>query len=105
MRFSTGAGASLAGPNLVRPLIFNKKIRKRHTDSPVTERMVLFWRNHFTSSLEKVKWPAFLCRQNLLMRRHAVGNFRSSFAGSRGLREWWGLKAPFLPEKPLGCIV
>ncbi len=45
------------------------------TDSPLTERLVLFWHNHFTSSLEKVKHPQLLCRQNALFRRHAAGNF------------------------------
>jgi uncharacterized protein (DUF1800 family) len=47
------------------------------TDTPLTERMTLFWHNHFTSSLQKVKWPPFLYRQNLLLRQHAVGNFRA----------------------------
>lgn len=47
------------------------------TDSPFTERMTLFWHNHFTSSLQKVRWPALLYRQNLLLRQHAVGNFRA----------------------------
>ena len=47
------------------------------TDSPLTERLTLFWHNHFTSSLQKVRWPAFLYQQNLLLRQHAVGNFRT----------------------------
>ncbi len=46
------------------------------TPSPLTERMTLFWHNHFTSSLHKVKWPSFLYRQNLLLRAHALGSFR-----------------------------
>ncbi|MFQ6021838.1 MAG: DUF1800 family protein [Acidiferrobacterales bacterium] len=46
------------------------------TDSPLTERMTLFWHNHFTSGLRKVKWPTLMYRQNLLLRRHALGNFR-----------------------------
>lgn len=46
------------------------------TPSPLTERMTLFWHNHFTSSLHKVRWPAFLYRQNVLLRRHALGSFR-----------------------------
>ena len=45
------------------------------TPAPLTEVMTLFWHNHFTSSLEKVKAPALLYRQNLLLRRHALGNF------------------------------
>ena len=46
------------------------------TDSPVTEQMTLFWHNHFTSSLKKVKFPSLMYRQNLLLRKHALGNFR-----------------------------
>ncbi len=46
------------------------------TPSPLTERMTLFWHNHFTSSLHKVKWPPFLYRQNTLLRAHALGSFR-----------------------------
>lgn len=45
------------------------------TDSPLTERMTLFWHNHFTSSLQKVRAPALMYRQNALLRRHALGNF------------------------------
>lgn len=45
------------------------------TPSPFTERMVLFWHNHFTSSLKKVKFPDFLFDQNALFRTHALGNF------------------------------
>lgn len=47
----------------------------RVTASPLTEVMTLFWHNHFTSSLAKVKAPALLYRQNVLLRRHALGNF------------------------------
>lgn len=46
------------------------------TPSPLTERMTLFWHNHFTSSVKKVKWPALLYHQNVLLRRHAVGSYR-----------------------------
>lgn len=46
------------------------------TPSPLTERLTLFWHNHFTSSYKKVKWPALLHRQNVLLRRHAAGSFR-----------------------------
>lgn len=47
------------------------------TNSPLTERLVLFWHNHFTSSLRKVKWPQLLYQQNQLFRRHAMGSFAS----------------------------
>jgi len=45
------------------------------TPAPLTEVMTLFWHNHFTSSLAKVKSPVLLYRQNVLLRRHALGNF------------------------------
>ena len=47
------------------------------TDSPVTERMVLFWHGHFTTSAQKVKASPLLYRQNVLLRRHALGDFRT----------------------------
>jgi uncharacterized protein (DUF1800 family) len=45
------------------------------TTSPFTERMVLFWHNHFTSSVQKVKYVPALMRQNELFRREAAGNY------------------------------
>jgi len=45
------------------------------TTSPFTERMVLFWHGHFTSSVQKVKYVPALVRQNELFRREAAGNF------------------------------
>ncbi len=45
------------------------------TASPLTERMTLFWHNHFVSSQQKVKSAALMYRQNVLLRRHALGNF------------------------------
>lgn len=46
------------------------------TDSPLTERMTLFWHGHFTSSHRKVKAARLMYDQNQLLRRHALGNFR-----------------------------
>lgn len=46
-----------------------------NTSSPLTEKMTLFWHNHFVSSQQKVRVPQLLYRQNLLLRRHALGNF------------------------------
>ena len=46
------------------------------TPSPLTERMTLFWHNHFTSAFRKVRAPILLFRQNATLRRHALGNFR-----------------------------
>ncbi len=45
------------------------------TDQPLVERMTLFWHNHFTSSLAKVRYTPALYRQNELFRREAFGNF------------------------------
>ena len=46
------------------------------TESELNERMTLFWSNHFTSDLKKVKWPPLMYNQNVLLRSHALGNFR-----------------------------
>ena len=45
------------------------------TDSPLVERMTLFWHNHFTTSVRKVRYAPALFRQNALFRREATGNF------------------------------
>lgn len=45
------------------------------TRAPFTERMTLFWHNHFTSSIQKTLQPSLLFQQNQLLRRHALGNF------------------------------
>jgi uncharacterized protein (DUF1800 family) len=45
------------------------------TDQPMVERMTLFWHNHFTSSIAKVRYVPALYRQNELFRREAFGNF------------------------------
>lgn len=53
---------------------YRELITTRH---PFLERMTLFWHNHFTSSLHKVRWPAFLQQQNVLLRLYALGSFRT----------------------------
>ncbi|WP_116141204.1 DUF1800 family protein [Paraburkholderia sp. BL27I4N3] len=45
------------------------------TPSPLTERMTLFWHNHFTSGQDKVPYPQQMAQQNMLLRRDALGNF------------------------------
>ncbi len=45
------------------------------TPSPFTERLTLFWSNHFTSSVQKVKAPSLLFEQNAMLRREGAGNF------------------------------
>lgn len=51
---------------------WNELIR---TKSPLTERMVLFWHNHFTSEIDTVKSPELMYQQNALFRQHALGQF------------------------------
>jgi uncharacterized protein (DUF1800 family) len=46
-----------------------------NTPSPLTEKMTLFWHNHFATSQQKVKFTAYLYRQNVMFRRNALGNF------------------------------
>jgi uncharacterized protein (DUF1800 family) len=45
------------------------------TPSPLTERMTLFWHNHFTSGQDKVGEPQLMAAQNQLLRRDALGSF------------------------------
>ena len=45
------------------------------TRSPLTERMTLFWHNHFVSAQPKVRWAQLMHRQNVLLRRNALGRF------------------------------
>jgi uncharacterized protein (DUF1800 family) len=45
------------------------------TPSPLTERMTLFWHNHFTSGQDKVSEPQLMAQQNALLRRNALGSF------------------------------
>ena len=45
------------------------------TPSPLTERMTLFWHNHFTSGQDKVRRPQLMYQQNVLLRHDALGNF------------------------------
>jgi len=45
------------------------------TESPLTERMTLFWHGHFATSQQKVRSNQLMYRQNVLLRREALGNF------------------------------
>ncbi len=42
---------------------------------PFQEKMVLFWHGHFATSIEKVRNPYYMWRQNELFRRVATGNW------------------------------
>ena len=46
-----------------------------YSSSPFEEVMVLFWHNHFVSSLKKVKSPHLMLRQNDFFRKNALGSF------------------------------
>ena len=48
-----------------------------NTPSPLTEKMTLFWHNHFATSQQKVRFTPLMYRQNVLLRRNALGNFGS----------------------------
>lgn len=51
------------------------------TKSPLVEKMVLFWHDHFPSSIQKVQFPPLLILQNDLFRRFALGSFRDLTKG------------------------
>ena len=46
------------------------------TRQPLREKMTLFWHDHFASSIQKVKQPLMMVRQNELFRRDAFGSFK-----------------------------
>ena len=45
------------------------------------EKMVWFWHSHLTSSVDKVGQWRMMWNQHLLLRQHALGNFRTHVAG------------------------
>ncbi|MEJ8561624.1 DUF1800 domain-containing protein [Yoonia sp. GPGPB17] len=45
------------------------------TPSPLTERLTLFWHDHFATSYEGVENPQWMGRQNQFFRANAAGNF------------------------------
>lgn len=45
------------------------------TPSPLTEKLVLFWHDHFATSFEGHENPHWMAAQNSFFRRHAAGNF------------------------------
>ncbi len=47
-----------------------------YTPHPLLERLTLFWHNHFATSIAKVGQPALMLKQNMLLRKHALGKFR-----------------------------
>ncbi len=53
----------------------------RESPSPLAERMVLFWHNHFATSMQKVQQPQGMFFQHQLFRQHATGSFRELLHG------------------------
>lgn len=47
-----------------------------NTKAPLREKMTLFWHDHFATSIQKVKQPVLMIRQNELFRRDALGSFK-----------------------------
>jgi uncharacterized protein (DUF1800 family) len=45
------------------------------TPTPFTEKMTLFWHNHFATSQQKVRNAYPMYRQNVMFRKYAFGNF------------------------------
>ncbi len=45
------------------------------TPSPLTEKMTLFWHNHFATAQAKVRVATLMYRQNVMLRKYALGNF------------------------------
>ncbi len=50
--------------------------RMAHGPRPFQEKMVLFWHGHFATSVEKVRNPYYMWRQNELFRRLAADNWQ-----------------------------
>ena len=55
--------------------------RMLYSANPLTEKMSLFWHNHFATSYAKVKSIDKMAAQNDLIRRHALGSFRELLHG------------------------
>jgi uncharacterized protein (DUF1800 family) len=51
--------------------------RMVRTNRPLVERMTLVWHDWFATSLDGVGSQALMLRQNALLRRHALGSFKS----------------------------
>ena len=45
------------------------------TDSPLTERLVVFWHGHFATEARKVRFAEMMLDQHVVLRQNAMGNF------------------------------
>ena len=50
--------------------------RMLQTKAPLREKMTLFWHDHFATSIQKVREPALMLKQNELFRSYAFGSFK-----------------------------
>ena len=55
--------------------------RMRYSANPLTEKLTLFFHNHFATSNAKVNSVPFMLRQNDLIRIHAAGDFKQLLHG------------------------
>ena len=55
--------------------------RMAFTKRPLEEKMTLFWHGHFATGDSKVKNTYAMYGQNLLLRKHALGNFQDLLMG------------------------
>ncbi|HTX72958.1 MAG TPA: DUF1800 domain-containing protein [Rectinemataceae bacterium] len=46
-----------------------------HSPAPLSDKLLLFWHNHFTSSLEKTNSAELMLEQDLLLRKYSFGHF------------------------------
>ncbi len=68
---------SIAGVNNGREASAYWLYRMLYSPHPLQEKLTLFWHNHFATSNAKVQNAGFMLRQCDLMRRHALGSFRT----------------------------
>jgi uncharacterized protein (DUF1800 family) len=55
--------------------------RMRYSANPLTEKLTLFWHNHFATSNSKVNSVSLMLRQNELIRTNASGDFKQLLHG------------------------
>ena len=51
------------------------------TPSPLTEKLTVFWHDHFATGYDAHERPQWTAQQNRLLRSHAAGNFADLSAG------------------------
>src|SRR5262249_10249087 len=50
-------------------------LRMQYSSRPLEEKMVLFWHNHFATSIEKVGDPVMMLTQNIIFRQSGMKKF------------------------------